>query len=66
MTRTHTVYFSEDTLAEIWVCAETLNADWKARGRYMHGEVFDAGNARLQLLANVLSLLAEPVPESFG
>lgn len=63
MTRTHTVFFGDETLAKLEAAQEELNRDWVSRAPYMQQEAREAGYRRLYLLAGAIDLLKEPVPE---
>ena len=66
MTRTHTVYFDEDSLVPIRDAFIALEGDWLDRGPHMSREAHEAGLRRLMVLSAAINLLAEPVPEAFG
>ena len=65
MTRTHTVFFSVETLKPLAELAGELERDWERRKPYMSIEAGRAGRARLKVLMEAIVLLSEPVAESF-
>lgn len=65
-TRTHTTYFSGDSLEPIRREYVTLRADAESRGTYITDEAADAIGQRLDVLRIAIELLAEPVPGPFG
>lgn len=66
MTRTHTVYFTEDHLAEVTAAAAELEADLEKRRPHISDEAYSAAASRLGLIKVGIHLLREPVPESFA
>lgn len=64
-TRTHTVYFGDDSLTVLDAAINTLRQDAGKRRAYISPEAFQAIDTRLAVLDSARALLAEPVPSSF-
>lgn len=63
-TRTHTVFFTQESLKPIKGEYEKLSDDYGKRAKYMSTGAQYAYEQRLLILSNAIKLLAEPVSES--
>lgn len=59
-TRTHTFYFSEDSIRPLLDEINKLVEDWNSRSGYMDEDVYNRGKNRLVALRVVADMLAEP------
>lgn len=63
-TRTHTVYFSEESLTKLIEANAELWVDLDERKPYISEEAYLAAATRLGLLNTAIQLLKEPVADS--
>jgi hypothetical protein len=65
-TRTHTTYFSDGSLDAIRKEATELREDYEHRAPGITTDAAKAMELRLDILDAAISMLAEPVPTSYG
>lgn len=63
-TRTHTVYFNDETLDDLDKAIDALAEDIDHRRPHVSSDVGAAVDHRISLLRSARALLAEPVPDA--